>query len=138
MFRKEVTKGEPVKTRFTKSNDGVISDSATGLEWYVGPDQDTNWSQAKSWTEGLTIAGGGWRLPTISELGAIYQQGAGPRNIDPIFQTTGSWVWSGQIKEASATEYPSAGTFLLAVGKWGPCGLGAAVDGRAFAVRSRR
>ena len=37
----------PVKTRFTKAANGVISDSATGLEWYVGPDRDTDWNQAQ-------------------------------------------------------------------------------------------
>lgn len=131
-------RGRPVKTRFTKAKDGVISDSATGLEWYVGPDGDTNWNQAKSWTESLTVAGGGWRMPTIPELKAIYQQGAGRNNIDPIFQTTDTWVWSGQRGGASSEGYPSAGYFGFSYGKWGWVGLGAAVDGRAFAVRSRR
>lgn len=32
---------EPVKIRFTKAKDDVISDSVTSLEWYVGPDRDT-------------------------------------------------------------------------------------------------
>lgn len=98
----------PVRTRFTKAKDGVISDSATGLEWYVGPDQDTNWNQAKSWTESLTVARGGWRMPTIPELKALYQEGAGPRNIDPKFQTTGVWVWSGQTGGPASPGYPAS------------------------------
>jgi hypothetical protein len=129
----------PAKTRFTKTENGVISDSGTGLEWYVGPDQDTNWSQAKSWTESLTVGGGGWRMPTIPELNAIYKQGAGRNNIDPIFQTTDNfWVWSGQMGGVSSFGSPSAGYFGFNYGKWAYIGLGAAVDGRAFAVRSRR
>jgi len=39
---------QPVKTRFTKSKDGVITDRATSLEWYVGPDVETDWNQAKA------------------------------------------------------------------------------------------
>ena len=46
------------------------------LDWYVGPNRDNNWHQAKAWTENLTVAGGGWRMPTVPELKAIYQKGA--------------------------------------------------------------
>lgn len=63
---------EPVKIRFTRAKYGVISDSATGLEWYEGSDRDTNWKQAKSWTGSLTIAGVGWRMATIPELKTLY------------------------------------------------------------------
>jgi hypothetical protein len=54
-------KGQPM--RFTKANNGVITDSVTGLEWYVGPNQDNNWHEAKAWTENLPVAGGGWLCP---------------------------------------------------------------------------
>ena len=130
---------EPVKIRFTKAKNGVIGDSATGLEWYIGPDRDTNWGQAKSWTDSLTAAGGGWRMPTIAELKAIYQQGADPNNnnMDPIFQTTGAWVWSGELKSGSSI----GGFYFRSVG-WGigqqwTHQYGAYLT-RAFAVRSRR
>ncbi|MFA4904203.1 MAG: DUF1566 domain-containing protein [Desulfobaccales bacterium] len=91
-------KGQPM--RFTKAANGVISDSVTGLEWYVGPNHDNTWHEAKAWTENLTVGGGGWRLPTVPELKAIYQKGASPNNMDPIFQTTGAYVWSGQLNNA--------------------------------------
>ena len=61
----------PIKTRFTKTQGESISDSATDLEWFVGPDQDMTWDQAKSWTGSLTVAGGGWRLLTGPELGTL-------------------------------------------------------------------
>ncbi len=124
---------EPVKIRFTRAKDGAISDNATCLEWYAGPDIDTNWHQAQSWTESLTAAGGGWRMPTIPELKAIYQQGAGRINMDPIFQTTGHWVWSGQMVDAS-----SAWGFNFLPGTECRPGLDYASKGRGFAVRSRR
>jgi hypothetical protein len=124
---------EPEKIRLTRTKDGAISDNATGLEWYAGPDKDTNWFQAQSWTESLTAAGGGWRMPTVPELKGLYQKGAAPNNMDPIFQTTGHWVWSGQMVDAS-----SAWGFNFLPGTECYPGLDHASKGRAFAVRSRR
>ncbi len=85
-------KGQP---RFTKAENGVITDHQTGLDWYVG--QESNWRQAKAWAEGLRVAGGGWRLPTVAELQAIYQPGASANNLDPLFQTTVAWAWSSEL-----------------------------------------
>ena len=124
---------EPAKTRFTKAKDGVISDSATGLEWYVGPDQDTTWNQAKSWTESLTVAGGGWRMPTVPELKTLFQPGAGLNNMDPIFQPTDYCVWSG----AGARCLVGLGLRLPSLARR-PGITGYASHVRAFAVRSRR
>ncbi|MCX5890305.1 MAG: DUF1566 domain-containing protein [Deltaproteobacteria bacterium] len=123
----------PLQTRFTKANDGVITDRVTGLEWYVGPNQDNNWHQAKAWTENLTVAGGGWRLPTVAELKAIYQKGASPTNMDPIFQTTRVWVWSGQMDDAR-----TAWGFAFYSGLVNSHGLNYGYGRLAFAVRSRR
>ncbi len=80
---------KPVQPRFTKADNGVITDSVTGLDWYVGPNADNNWHEAKAWTESLTVAGGGWRLPTVPELQGIYQKGPPPVNMDPLFQAQG-------------------------------------------------
>ena len=80
---------KPLQLRFTKADNGVITDSVTGLDWYVGPNRDNNWHQAKAWTENLTVAGGGWRMPTVPELKALYQKGASRVNMDPLFQTQG-------------------------------------------------
>jgi hypothetical protein len=121
-------------TRFTMAKDGVITDSVTKLEWYVGPDQDTTWHQAKAWMESLTVASGGWRLPTVAELKTLYQRGASRQNIDPIFKTSGFFVWSVQIDASSAWLFH----FALIGGReyWD------FLDGfflrRAFAVRSPR
>ncbi|MDP2952518.1 MAG: DUF1566 domain-containing protein [Chloroflexota bacterium] len=124
-------KGQPI--RFTKANNGVITDSVTGLDWYVGPNHDNNWHQAKAWTENLTVAGGGWRMPTVPELKALYQKGAAPNNMNPLFQTTSVWVWSGQLNDAS-----SAWGLAFYNGKEGWHGLDYAYGRLAFAVRSRR
>jgi hypothetical protein len=123
-------KGQP---RFTKAGNGVITDSATGLDWYVGPNQDNNWHQAKAWTENLTATGGGWRMPTVPELKGLYQKGAAGNNMDPLFQATGAWVWSGQLHDAS-----SAWGLAFYNGKEGWHGLDYGYGRLAFAVRSRR
>ncbi len=85
--------------RYTKSPDGVILDSVTGLEWYVNPNRDNTWNEAKAWADGLTVAGGGWRLPTLAELKAQYRKGASAVNMDPLFQLPGAYVWSGDLKD---------------------------------------
>ena len=91
---------KPLQTRFTKANNGVITDRDTGLDWYVGPNPDNTWREAKAWTENLTVAGGGWRLPTMPELKAIYRKGASANNMDPLFQAKGAWAWSGELRNA--------------------------------------
>lgn len=90
------------KTRFMESTDGVITDSETGLEWVVGPDRDTNYSQAEQWVASLKVAGGGWRMPTRQELRTLYLEGVGQRNMDPAFKTTGWWVWAEPRGSSSA------------------------------------
>ena len=88
--------------QYTKNVSGVILDAETNLEWLVGPDQNTTWDEAKSWTDGLTVDGGGWRMPTIAELRGLYQEGKGLRNIDPAFTSTGWWVWSSETLDSSS------------------------------------
>jgi hypothetical protein len=128
-----VTEVNPVQPRFTKADNGVITDRVTGLEWYVRPNRDNNWHQAKAWTESLTVAGGGWRMPTIPELKALYQKGASRVNMDPLFQAKAAWVWSGQMHDTR-----TAWGFAFYSGLVNSHGLNYG-DGRmAFAVRSRR
>jgi hypothetical protein len=129
----ENAKGQSGQTRFTKASNGVITDHVTGLDWYVGPNHDNNWHEAKAWTESLTVAGGGWRMPTVAELKAIYQKGASPYNMDPLFQTTGVWVWSGEVHDAV-----SAWGYAFYNGLEGWHGINYANGRQAFAVRSHR
>jgi len=89
-------------TRFEVSSEGVITDGQTGLEWVVGPDQDTNFSQAEQWVAACKVAGIGWRMPTREELRGLYQRGVGERNMDPVFQTTGWWVLAEPRDSSSA------------------------------------
>lgn len=73
---------QPMMLWYTVSKEGVIADSRTGLEWFVGPDQNANWHMAQNWTGRLSVAGGGWRMPTRAELKSLYEKGMGERNMD--------------------------------------------------------
>jgi hypothetical protein len=80
---------------------GVVWDTKAGLEWIAGPDEDTNWDEAKEWVDNLNVAGGGWRLPKIDELKTLYEKGRGTCNMTPLlgiasFGTTSFIVWSGE------------------------------------------
>ena len=88
---------EPDGTYVAYAN-GIVKDTKTGLEWIAGPDKDTDWNEAKSWVESLNLDGGGWRMPTMDELAALYKKGAGSRNMTSLFKTTGWDVWSGETK----------------------------------------
>ncbi|MEW6262341.1 MAG: caspase family protein [Thermodesulfobacteriota bacterium] len=120
---------------------GIIYDSKTGLEWYVGPDRRTSWWDAKSWVSQLTIGGGGWRMPTKEELAGLYRKGTGSNNMDPAFKTSGSFVWSGE--RISPTEawgfdfragFPSRWRAFIYAFDSGTI----AEECRGFAVRSRK
>jgi hypothetical protein len=119
--------------RFTKANNGVITDHVTGLDWYVGPNADNNWYEAKAWVDGLTVAGGGWRLPTVPELKGIYQKGASGANMDPLFEPKAAWVWSGQ-KDDARTVFG----FAFYSGLVNSHGLNYGYGRMAFAVRSHK
>jgi hypothetical protein len=124
-------KGQPA--RFTRAGNGVITDHQTGLEWYVNPNPGVTWHVAKAWTESLTVAGGGWRLPTMAELKAIYQKDASDVNMDPLFQAKGAWAWSGEVRNTWSVWGLA---FYNNLQGWHSMNYG---NGRvALAVRSRR
>jgi hypothetical protein len=83
--------GQP---RFLASANKIITDSKTGLQWVVGPDQNTSYRQALAWLEVCDIGGGGWRMPTRTELKELFAECVGTCNMDPIFETTGCAVWA--------------------------------------------
>ena len=82
---------------YTQYANGIVFDRRTGLEWYVGPDEDITWKQAKKWVSNLKVAGGRWRLPAVDEVKSIFQKGKGRRNMSPLFKTRGWYVWLGEM-----------------------------------------
>ena len=83
--------------RYIADEKGTVIDTKTNLEWFVGPDADTTWDEARAWVEGLLVDGGGWRMPTREEVKSIYHKGAGNQNMSPLFKTTGGFVWTGEM-----------------------------------------
>ena len=50
----------------------VWIDSSTGLSWQIYPSvEEVVWEAAKTYCDYLPLAGGGWRLPTVSELRSL-------------------------------------------------------------------
>jgi hypothetical protein len=86
---------------------GVVTDSWTKLQWQravvAGP---KNWSSAKSYCSGLSLEGGGWRLPTIRELhGLVDKQESAPAIDKTAFPNTPSSqpFWSASANAGSST-----------------------------------
>ncbi len=125
--------------RYEKYENGIVHDTVTELEWYAGPDKDTTWYQAKDWVERLRVAGGGWRMPTIKELRALYQVGVGTNNLTPLINMTGWMVWSGEYWRRGVRRLSDARYFAFSGGYETQTNRNYADDGtRAFAVRSQR
>jgi hypothetical protein len=95
---------------YTVNPCGSITDSKTRLEWYIGPDRNMTWDEAKEWTQQLSTCGGQWRMPKIREIKTLYDPnytaGIGyytkgqhyPAHIHPVFDAIGggSWVWANE------------------------------------------
>jgi len=82
--------------RYNQEGEGVVQDLRTKLEWLMGPDKDTSWSEARKWVRGLHASGGRWRMPTPIELKSLFDHSAGENNITPLLQTGGWLLWSGE------------------------------------------
>jgi DNA-binding helix-hairpin-helix protein with protein kinase domain len=129
--QEKVKKAASSDGRYWVSLEGVIFDTSTNLEWYLGPDQNTSWEDAKSWAEGLAVDGGKWRMPSREELKTLYQKGRATRNMDAFFKTEGWILWAGEVQDSD-----TAWCFALRTGKDGKLGRTSNYTCRAFAVRS--
>jgi hypothetical protein len=81
--------------------DGVIDDSKLGLQWAPAPDWPMNHYQAEEYARNLRLAGGGWRLPTVSELKSVYDKTI-PGGADPRFHISDYLVWTSYLDGTSA------------------------------------
>jgi formylglycine-generating enzyme required for sulfatase activity len=81
---------------------GAVKDSNTGLQWTREDNgRDIDWSDAKAY---CAARKGGWRLPTVDELEALYraaerhsqiaQCGDELCKVPTLFKLTSSWLWS--------------------------------------------
>jgi hypothetical protein len=98
----------PVMIRFTLSSDGIIMDSQLGLQWVPATDQSMNWFQAQNYAQNLSLGGGGWRMPTRSELKSIYNETM-KGGADPTFHINGNWVWASETQDDRAWGFHFSG-----------------------------
>ncbi|MBI5548583.1 MAG: DUF1566 domain-containing protein, partial [Deltaproteobacteria bacterium] len=78
-----VAPDNPPETNYQVS-EGVVTDLATGLHWQQAvPATQHTWEQAKAYCAALTLAGGGWRLPSNVELHSLTSFANWP-TLDPI------------------------------------------------------
>ena len=124
--------------RFISHGSGIVFDRVTDLEWLVGPDQNTNWDQAKSWVDGLGSDDDGWRMPTSSELNSLYKRNTGSRNMTtPLLKTTGWWIWSGETRTTDGAWSARAIFLRRGNSSWLSRDSRYYNVGRGFAVRSK-
>lgn len=91
--------------RFVLSADNTVLDTQTGLMWAAKDNGvDTNWDEAKLYCENYSAGGyTNWRLPTLDELGTIYDQASIKRFriFDPIM-LSGACPWSSESRRKRA------------------------------------
>ena len=90
------TQNIPADTPYSSTSDKFQKARHTDLEWAVGPDRDMDWNEAKSWVKNLNLHEGGWKMPTLDELKALYINERGMQKIRSLLKTSLVWVWSGE------------------------------------------
>jgi hypothetical protein len=111
-------------------------DPATGLTWAKKDNgSDATWSQANQYCRNLTLGRqSGWRLPTIAELGGIFDQTkAGQQGLHPKGGISLSWpgVWSSTEGNNSEERW----AFSFYNGSRGSSEIGPSHINRALCVR---
>jgi hypothetical protein len=102
---------KPLPNQYATTSYGSIIDKGTGLEWIVAEDRDYTWNEARQWAANLTNGNAQWVLPTINQIGTLYDPASAagqgfiytdgktyPAKINSAFSKIGhgSWVWSAQ------------------------------------------
>jgi hypothetical protein len=106
-------RGLPARDSVFKDNgNGTVADLATGLTWQQRDDDipRANNGSAAAYCQGLDLAGGGWRLPTIKELRSIADDRVYGPAIDTFAfpDTDSSYYWS-----ASTYAYLSGSAWII-------------------------
>lgn len=129
-----IAKAQSGSTILPTGNQGkIIRHIETDLEWFAAPDRPMTFNEAAAWAAGLSVDGGGWRLPTLKELKALNVVGHDFGNLMPLFKNTGYWLWA-QDPGGSAEKW----VYRFSYGGEGWHGEAPFDGGRAVAVRKRK
>ncbi len=106
----------PVGPVFQDNGNGTVTDFATGLTWQQSDAHNgsgRNYSDALTYCDGLSLEGGGWRLPAIKELSSIVDlRRKGPSvDLNYLPNTKSSYYWS-----ASSYAYSSISAWYVHFG----------------------
>jgi len=112
------------------TNDGIITDRTTKLEWIVCPESNLDWDNANEWIDSLEDQ---WRMPTISELEGLWDSGISSESWGP-FENDGASVWSSSTSLFADGEKPLRFSYSYGT----PCGWSHSLSSnraQCFAVR---
>ncbi len=84
------------KGSFRDNGDGTVAQTDAGLAWQKADSgRDFNWHEAFQYCGGLSLQGGGWRLPAIEELvRTLDRSGPDDRRFDAAFENSAAYYWS--------------------------------------------
>ncbi len=120
----------------------TVTDSNTGLEWQYSPPSvysgctgssggSCTWAEAKLYCSGLSLSGGGWRLPTQAELESIVDYTKLPAGGSVAISTTafaplmGDRFWSSSQFASSSSSDPAVWIVKFSTGaSMGQSGIG--------------
>lgn len=97
--------------QYIRSADGVVTDDISGLQWQDnysdngGTVPKDDWQGAVEYCSNLALDGGGWRLPTISELKTVDRDSIDKDEIDAIFQNTINYYYWSSTSRAENSNY---------------------------------
>lgn len=141
--------------RFYKTPCKSIIDRKTQLEWYMGPNNHTTWSESAEWVKDLKACNKiDWRMPSIKEIKTLYlpksKAGTGfckgnkcyPAKMDPIFNSIGnsSWIWSNKQSKNNPKKAYFFNMYIgkpVRIKKDGKGRKGTVYPTRVFAVRNK-
>ena len=102
---------------FTDLGDGTVKDNATSLVWQrdLADGGGKTWAAAKTYCQGLSLGGGGWRLPNVKELQTLGDDSTYNPTIDVTYfpSTPSTYFWSSSV---SALDNSSAWVVDFAYG----------------------